>query len=343
MLKKEKNLNAVTVGSELEKLTDFFSKCKDHHWNVSNAYVNKIYHLGFESLSYTLDSMVEGRECNILYMLPHVYKADWKKLKKLPYIADLAKRTNLKEQKDELVNLINESKFVYRDEVNIIGPVKLEDKRNNDKYNLLFVQLPYVHEDVKEIIAARKLYRSTNDLNKAMNWSNYTDVFKHYIINTDFSAGQAIRAYLMTITLSAAVKYGMLEVVIPNCEYVWRLIEDDITNSDSNKSDDVISSGWKNALDYAVASCTDINKGLMDIHVVDLDDTSDYASMFNYDIDAVYPAPVKFEFSKAKKTSSKIISDEPKKTEALDDIKVTVNKDTLDEAIEKAAEKKNLD
>ena len=176
-----------------------------------------------------------------------------------------------------------------------------------------------------------------------MDWSQYDDVFKHYIVNTNFAPIQAIRSYLMTITLAAAVKYGMLEVVVPSSEYVWRLIDNDINYLRDAKNSYASVNGWQNTLGYVINSCQDINIGLMDIHIVNVDYISDTTTMFNYDCDgnAVYPAPVKFSFSRDKKSPT--ISDEPKTTEALADVKVTVNKDTLDETIDKAAKKENLD
>ena len=341
-MKKEIKTESV-LGCELGKLGVFFSACKDHSWNVANKIAKKIYHLGMDSLDMVLYDTIEGRDCNILYMLPHIYKPTWKTLKKLPYMEDLARRTDLKAKRDEIITALGNTNFVYRDQVATVGPVKLTDKKSGRNIQLLFVQLPYVYDDMNDIISARKLYRATQDAAKAMNWTNYTDVFKHYILSTGFSAGQSVRAYLVTVALAAAVKHGLLELVIPSSEYMWDMLERDITNNQTKKSIDMVASAWKNAIDYSVASCDDINKGLMDIHIVDLDDVSDCASMFNYDVDSVYPAPTHFSFTKVKRGSSKTLTDEPKKTEALDDVAVTVNTDTLDEVIEKAAEKENLD
>ena len=339
---KLRNEKVNDVTSELLKLTDFFGACRDHSWNVAKKYVNKVYHLGCDDLMEVTNSMIEGRECNILYMLPHIYKGDWKNLKKLPYIEELAKRTDLKAYKNELAKLIDATKFVYRDEVNIIGPVKLVDRKTGYKYNLLFVQLPYVLEDCKDIVNGRSLYRTTNDSNKAMDWTKYNSVFKHYIVNTGFIPNQAVRAYFMTIALAAAVKHGMLEVVVPSSVYTWSIIERDFTPGINNKNACATINAWQNAFDYAVASCRDINTGLMDIHVADVDENSDAAVMFNYDPCVAYPDPVKFGFTKSKKTTDSI-SDEPKTTEPLEGAKVVVNKDTLDETIDKAAKKENLD
>ncbi len=335
--------NKVAVTNELMNIKNFFACCRDHNWNVAKKHVNKVYHLGCDDLNQVTQTMIEGRECNILYMLPHVYKGDWKNLKKLPYIEELAKRTDLKDYKNDLSKLINETNFVYREEVNIIGPVRITDNRSDYKYNLLFVQLPYVTEDADKIVNGRSLFRASADVNKSMDWSQYDDVFKHYIVNTNFAPIQAIRSYLMTITLAAAVKYGMLEVVVPSSEYVWRLIDNDINYLPDAKNSYASVNGWQNTLGYVINSCQDINIGLMDIHIVNVDYISDTTTMFNYDCDgnAVYPAPVKFSFSRDKKSPT--ISDEPKTTEALADVKVTVNKDTLDETIDKAAKKENLD
>ena len=339
---KDRNENTIT--NELMKVTELFAGCKDHSWNVSKKTVNKIYHLGCDDISEVANTLIEGRECNIFYMIPHVYKGDWKSLKKLPYIEDLAKRTDLKSYRNELTNLIGENKFIYRDEVNIIGPVKLTDRKSGYRYNLLFVQLPYVTADAEEIVNGRSLYRSSNNAKKAMDWTHYNDVFKHYIVNTDFTPIQAIRSYLITITLAVAIKYGMLEIVVPSSEYGWNLIDNDINYLRGNRNPYATVNGWQNALSYVINSCHDILIGLMDIHIVNVDDTSDTASMFNYDSDSnvVYPDPAVFDFTKEKKSTS-TISDEPKTTEPLKGAKVVVDKDTLNETIEKAATKKNLD
>ena len=113
--------NKVVVTNELMNIKNFFACCRDHSWNVAKKHVNKVYHLGCDDLNQVTQTMIEGRECNILYMLPHVYKGDWKNLKKLPYIEELAKRTDLKDYKNDLSKLINETNFVYREEVNIIS------------------------------------------------------------------------------------------------------------------------------------------------------------------------------------------------------------------------------
>lgn len=340
-MKTELNIKKFVVSGDLNA---YFSHCCDNRWNVSNKTVNKTYNLGHDEIDTVLSDVIEGKDCNIVYMLPHIYKASWKNFKKLPYIDDIIKRTDLKKYKNDIVDMNNSIEFVYRDKPQSFGPINLVDKRTGKKINLLFVRMPYICDDVNDIVSARKLNRALNNTDKAMDWTKYTDVFKHYAISTGFSAGQTVRAYLVTIALAFAMDCGMLEVVIPSCDYIWSLLENDITNNTKQNSVDVVTSGWINAINYCIDSCDSINKGFMDIHIVGADSTSDESCIFNYDLDSVYPAPVHFTLNSSKSKSKTTIEyDEPKKTEALDDVKVMVDEKTIDEKIEKASKKKNLD